>query len=74
MKELVVYEFEGTKFEPVQGLDGEPWFLASDVAKILRFKNVRSQVTRLPLAEAAVADSDTSGQRRKVQIVSEIGL
>ncbi len=73
MKALIVYEFEGYTLTPTW-IDGDPWFYASEVAKILRFKNVRMQISRLAPSEKGVTSSDTLGGEQQVQIVSEIGL
>lgn len=73
MKELVVYEFEGVTFTPTW-INGDPWFLASEVAKILRFKDIHKQVNRLPDSEKGRTISPTLGGAQEVLIVSEIGL
>ena len=59
--------------------DGEPWFVASDVCRVLEIRNSRMATDRLDDDEkAAVSLTDTSSngvvQRREMTIVNEPGL
>jgi prophage antirepressor-like protein len=54
--------------------DGEPWFVATDVASILGYSHGPHMVRIMDDDEAAVHIMDTSGQNREVSIISESGL
>ena len=55
-------------------IDGEIWFVASEVCKLLEIKNSRDAVSRLDEDEKQVSVIPTSGQNRKVNLISESGL
>ena len=55
-------------------LNGEPWFVASDVCRALEIKNNRDAITRLDPDEKGVALTDTPGGIQEVSVVSESGL
>jgi len=54
--------------------DGEPWFVARDVAEVLDIKNYRDTLTNYPEEEKGVATTDTLGGKQTVSIISEAGL
>lgn len=58
----------------VVDLDGEPWFVASDVAKALDLGNPRSSVALLDDDEKGVHSVDTPGGVQRMTAVSESGL
>lgn len=74
MKELIVYEFEDTKFTPVPGPDGEPWFLASEVCAVLGHSNVAMAVKGLREDEKGINNAYTLGGAQNQIIISEPGL
>ena len=55
-------------------LDGEPWFVASDVCRALDIRNSRDAFSRLEDDEKGVGLTDTPGGKQKVTIVNEPGL
>ncbi|HZK69305.1 MAG TPA: Bro-N domain-containing protein [Paludibacter sp.] len=55
-------------------IEGEAWFVASEVCKLLDIKNSRDAVSRLDDDEKLVSVLPTSGQNRNVTIISESGL
>lgn len=64
-----------TTGQPVRtiSIDGEPWFVAADVATILGQANIRVAVGRLPDRMRGVTQADTPGGRQQVQIINEAG-
>lgn len=55
-------------------IDGEPWFVASDVCKALGIANSRDAVARLDEDEKGVALTDTLGGAQNLTTVNEPGL
>lgn len=67
--------------EPVSGAilrglmrDGEPWFVAKDVAQILELGNPRTSLALLDEDEKDVHSMDTLGGKQEMSISSEAGL
>ncbi|MGN6437249.1 MAG: BRO-N domain-containing protein [Agriterribacter sp.] len=55
-------------------INGEVWFLANDVCKVLEIQNSRQAVMALDDDEKLVYTLHTSGQRRQVNLINESGL
>ena len=56
-------------------IDGEPWFVASDVCAVLGIANSRDAVTRLDEASVGSIDvPNANGALRRTKIVNEEGL
>lgn len=55
-------------------IDGEPWFVASDVASILELGNIRSSLALLDDDERGVHTVDTLGGPQSMTVISESGL
>lgn len=55
-------------------INGEPWFVATDVCKALEIKNSRDAMTRLDDDEKDVALTDTLGGAQTSTVVNESGL
>ena len=71
---LVPFLFEGERLVRVVIRDGQPWFVASDVCRVLGIKNSRDALAKLDEDEKGVALTDTPGGLQEVLIVSEGGL
>lgn len=54
--------------------DGEPWFVAADVCRVLEIANSRDAVAGLDDDEKGVGSTDTLGGPQKVSLISESGL
>lgn len=54
--------------------DGEPWFVASDVCKILELKNISMALSRLDPDEKGISILDTLGGNQEMLIVNEPGV
>lgn len=70
---LAVFDFNGNEVRTVL-IDGEPWFVAQDVCKVLEIANSRDATQDLESDEKSVVTTDTSSQNRDMTIVSESGL
>ena len=68
--------FENPAFGKVRTIlmDGEPWFVASDVCSALDIRNNRDAIARLEDDEKGVGLTDTPGGKQKVTVVNEPGL
>lgn len=55
-------------------IDGEPWFVASDVCKLLELTNVSESLNGLDEDEKLTSVILRSGQNRRVNLISESGL
>lgn len=68
--------FHSDKFGDVRALsvDGEPWFVATDVAKALGYGHTPHMTRRLDEDEKGVRLVDTPGGKQKLSVISEAGL
>ena len=67
------YAFEG-QLVRVVARDGDPWFVATDVATVLEIKNVRQNLADFDDDEKGVSNAYTLGGDQQVLVVSEPGL
>lgn len=74
MNELTTYANEVLGSVRIVTIDGEPWFIALDVCRILDIANSRDAVSRLDSDEKGVATVYTLGGEQSVQIINEPGL
>ena len=74
MNELKV--FQNDQFGAVRVIprDGEPWFVAADVCRVLEIGNSRMATERLDKDEKGVSTIDTPGGRQEMTIINEPGL
>lgn len=73
MNDLLTFDYQESAVRVVT-IDDAPWFIAADVATILGYKHAPSMVRLLDEDEAAVHNLHSSGQSRKMTIISESGL
>lgn len=68
--------FQNDEFGEVRTImrDGEPWFVAADVCRVLDIRNSRDAVVRLDEDEKGVASTDTLGGEQQMTVVNESGL
>jgi len=71
--EIVPFHFQGVEVRTLT-IDGEPWWVAADVAKALGIVNGRNMVARLDGDEKGVRLVDTLGGPQNLTIISESGL
>ncbi|MDB5014237.1 MAG: hypothetical protein JWQ25_2439 [Daejeonella sp.] len=75
--QLAIFKYEDeTKVNDFTTLeiDGEPWFVASDVCALLDIKNVSDAISSLDDDEKLVSVIPRAGQNRSVNLISESGL
>lgn len=62
--------------QPVRIVDreGDPWFVAADVCRVLELSNPRQAIDALEEDEKGVSTSDTLGGPQEMNIISESGL
>lgn len=73
MSALDIFRYEGQQVRTVM-VDGEPWFVAADVAAILDLGNPRSSLALLDDDEKGVQTVDTLGGPQSMTTVNEPGL
>jgi prophage antirepressor-like protein len=69
--------FKNDEFGQVRTLveDGQPWFVAKDVAEILGYANPRDAISKHVDAEdKGVANCDTLGGKQELTVINESGL
>ena len=69
--------FENTEFGSVRGIEinGEPWLVGKDVAKILGYSNTRDAISKhVDDEDKGVAKCDTLGGVQDLTIINESGL
>lgn len=71
--EIQVWNYEGAEVRTVQ-IDGEPWFVLTDVCRELEISNSRMAADRLENDELMSVKLTSGGQRREMTIVNESGL
>lgn len=73
MNDLLSFDF-GAQNVRVIVRDDAPWFVATDVASILGYRNAPDMVRNLDTDEADTHNLRSSGQNRDLSIISESGL
>lgn len=72
--ELIPFDFEEQAVRVVMR-DGEPWFVAADVCRVLEIANPSDAMTRLDDDERDnLGSAEVNGRGRPVNIISESGL
>lgn len=75
MSEVMPYRFPGTGHNiRVIEIDGEPWFIAGDVALALGYRDAYNATRWLLDAERGTHLVSTPGHQQEVTIISEAGL
>lgn len=74
MKELIIYEFEGAKFTPRPGPNGEPIFDPDEVAAVLGRSSGRQIARMVDDDEKGVHLVDTLGGSQERVYITEPGL
>lgn len=74
MADLQIFEHEVFGQIRVLEVNGEPWFVAADVCRVLELGNSRQALTRLDEDEKGVISTDTPGGKQEMNIVNEAGL
>ena len=68
--------FHSDKFGDVRAIsvDGEPWFVATDVAKALGYGDATHMTRRLDEDEKGLRSVETPGGKQQLSVISEAGL
>lgn len=68
--------FHSDQFGDVRALsvDGEPWFVATDIAKTLGYGDATHMTRRLDDDEKGLRSVETPGGKQQVSVISEAGL
>lgn len=75
MEEIEVFSSdEFGEIRVIQGDDGETWFVASDVAKVLGYRDAHNMTRRLDDDEKGTRSVSTPGGIQKATCISEAGL
>jgi len=73
--QVVKYDEKGQPIDlTLIEIDGNPWFVASEVCKLLGIKNISDAVSRLDDDEKGVSELPTPSGTQKKLVVSESGL
>ncbi|BCI60660.1 BRO family protein [Solibaculum mannosilyticum] len=73
MKELQVFKYKSNDVRTVE-IDGNPWWVLSDVCKVLDITNHKNVAARLDEEEKGVHQMDTLGGLQEMTIINESGL
>jgi len=74
MNELSVFDFQGKPVRVVKDGNGEPWFVAKDLAEILEYSDTQAMTRRVEAEDISTCTDDSSGQVRRFTTVNESGL
>lgn len=75
MNQLDIFNYQDQQVRTIADENGEPWFVASDLAKILGLKNSRDAIGRLDPDGVGNADIiDSLGRNQVARTVNESGL
>lgn len=75
MSEIVPFDFDDHQVRVIIDPEGNPWWVAADVAEVLELGNVSMALGRLAEADISSAEvRNTRGERRPMKIVNESGL
>ena len=75
--EIVPQVFENGEFGQLRvarGQDGEPWFVASDIAKALGYRDAEKMTRRLDDDEKGTRSVGTPGGNQQMAVVTEAGM
>lgn len=71
--ELMPFTYEGAELRSFL-IDGEPWFVAADVARLLEYSATSAMTRRLDEEDKGVRDLHTLGGVQQMAIISEAGF
>ena len=73
MRDLINFTYQDQQVRTVE-IDGEPWFVASDVARILGYEKATFLTRRLDEEDKGVRSLHTLGGDQQMTVISEPGL
>lgn len=75
--EIVPQVFESPEFGTIRALrdeNGEPWFVASDIAKALGYRDAANMARRLDDDEKGTRSVSTPGGKQEMTVITEAGM
>lgn len=72
--DLTTYGFHGRSVRVVTDEHGEPWFVASDVSRILGYGDATHMTRRLDEDEKGLRSVETPGGIQRMAVITEPGL
>ncbi|WP_279059476.1 phage antirepressor [Mobiluncus curtisii] len=73
-QDIARFEFDSQELRTVTGEDGEPWFVASDVAGILGYRDAGNLTRMIDEDDKGTHNLSTPGGKQTVTTISEAGL
>lgn len=70
---IITHQFQAEQVRVLE-IDGEPWFVASDVARILGYRDAANLCRRLDDDDRGTRSVSTPGGEQRMTVVSEPGL
>ena len=74
MNDITIFNHLGNDIRVMTDEQGEPWFVASDVAKILGYRDAYNMTRRLDPDEKGTRSASTLGGIQELTIINESGL
>lgn len=74
MSNITIFAYEGKNIRTVTSEDGAPWFVASDVAKILGYRDAYNMTRRLDPDDKGTRSASTLGGTQEMTVINESGL
>lgn len=71
--DIIPFDFEEQAVR-VMMRDGDPWFVAADVCRVLELGNTAQTLSRLDEDEKDIITGDTLGGAQRISVISESGL
>jgi anti-repressor protein len=71
---IMLFNFNGNEVRVSKDQNGEPWFVAKDVADILGYRTTNDMTRRLDDEEKGYAKTRTLGGVQEIVIINESGL
>jgi len=74
MNDITIFNHLGNDIRVMTDEQGEPLFVASDVAKILRYRDAHNMTRRLDPDEKGTRSTSTLGGTQELTVITESGL
>lgn len=71
---VIPFEFNGSTIRTITKGDGETWFVATDVAKVLGYRDAHNMARRLDEDEKGTRSVSTLGGDQNLAVINEPGL
>ena len=73
MSAVELFQYDGREVRTVT-IDGEPWFVAADVARILGYRMASDMTRRLDSEDRGTHSARTTSGDQEMTVISEAGL